>query len=240
VLVDRFGTVFEGRAGGLSRAVVAAHAGGFNRETFGIGMMGDFTSVGPTAAALESTSRIAAWKLGGLYRDPRGTVTLTSTGGGTSKYPKGKAVTLPVVFAHRDVGATECPGNTGYGSMGAIRARVTALVGSLAANPIRQRWVATPSLGEPSVVETALADGRGRTTAFTGGGIWWTATTGAWPVRGALLTRWTALGAERSSLGYPKAAEYAVPTGLRQDFERGWLVWNRSTNTVTATNATAR
>ena len=41
VLVDRFGRLWEGRYGGLSRPVVGAHAGGFNRYTTGVACLGD-------------------------------------------------------------------------------------------------------------------------------------------------------------------------------------------------------
>ena len=64
VLVDRYRTVFEGRAGGLARSVIAAHAGGFDRETFGIGMMGDFTSVAPPAATIEATTQLRGVQAG--------------------------------------------------------------------------------------------------------------------------------------------------------------------------------
>jgi hypothetical protein len=126
-LVDKFGTVFEGRTGGFENGIIGAHAGGFNRETSGISMMGDYTNVGPSAATLEAVAQLTAYKLGGTYRDPNSTVTLTSTGGGTSRYPAGATVTVPTVFAHRDVGNTECPGNIGYTAMPGIRARAAAL-----------------------------------------------------------------------------------------------------------------
>ena len=124
-LVDRFGTIFEGRAGGMDKAVVAAHAGGFNRGTWGIAMMGNLVSTPPTAAETESVARLAAWKLRTL--DPNAPVALTSTGGGTSKYAKGRVATVPTLFGHRDVGNTECPGNAGYGTLGTVRARVKVL-----------------------------------------------------------------------------------------------------------------
>ena len=91
-------------------------------------------------------------------------------------------------------------------------------------------------LGLPRTDEKAAPDGRGRYNQFQSGSIYWTPQTGAWPVRGAILTRWTQLGAERSSLGYPKADQVAVAGGVRQDFERGYLRLNTSTGAVT-TNA---
>ena len=45
-LVDKYGTIYEGRAGGLDQAVIGAHAQGFNSQTAGIANIGDYTSVG--------------------------------------------------------------------------------------------------------------------------------------------------------------------------------------------------
>jgi uncharacterized protein with LGFP repeats len=41
-LVDRYGQVFEGRAGGVEENVIGAHAGGFNTGSFGVSMMGNY------------------------------------------------------------------------------------------------------------------------------------------------------------------------------------------------------
>ena len=126
---DRYGTIFEGRAGGLDRPIVAAHAGGFNEGTFGIAMMGDLMTVAPTPPEVEAVAALAAWKLAPLHRDPDAPVSLVSAGGGTSRYPRGATATVPTLFAHRDVGNTLCPGDVGYRGMGALRARVRALLG---------------------------------------------------------------------------------------------------------------
>ena len=88
-------------------------------------------------------------------------------------------------------------------------------------------------LGLPRTDERGTPDGRGRYNHFESGSVYWTAQTGAWPVRGAILTRWAQLGYERSSLGYPKSDEFAVAGGVRQDFERGYLRHHASTGAVT-------
>ena len=126
VLVDKFGTAWEGRAGGLDRPVLGAHAGGFNTSTSGIAMMGTFQDLVPPPSVQETVAAVASWKLGLYGRDPGGTVTLTSAGS-TSRYPAGQPVTLPRIFGHRDTGSTECPGREGYATLGTVRERASAL-----------------------------------------------------------------------------------------------------------------
>jgi LGFP repeat-containing protein/N-acetylmuramoyl-L-alanine amidase-like protein len=221
-LVDKYGTIFEGRAGGMDRPVVAAHAGGFNRDTFGIAMMGNLSSTPPTPAELTSVERLAAWKLGGMYRDPSQKVTLTSAGGGTSKFAKGQTATVDALFAHRDVGNTECPGNAGYAAMDTIRAETAKLIAA-AGTDVRSAWAAHPDLGQPDRVEQPTADGRGRFTDFEHGSIYFSPATGAHEVSGSILATWRAQGAERSPLGLPTGDELAVDGGRAQDFEHGVL-----------------
>jgi uncharacterized protein with LGFP repeats len=233
-LVDKYGTIFEGRAGGLDRNVTAAHAGGFNRETFGIAMMGNYQGTPATPAAMASTAALAAWKLGGLYRDPRQQVQLTSNGGGTSRFPKGQSTTVPALFAHRDVGRTSCPGDAAYAQMEPLRAKVQELIAG-AASDVRTAWSADrDALGEPTRVESPTVDGAGRRTDFERGSVVWSPRTGAWPVTGAIAAHWRGAGAEGSPLGYPTSAEYDVPTGRQQNFEHGALTWTRGSGTVAA------
>ena len=134
VLVDRFGRVFEGRAGGLDKAVVANQAVGFDRDTFSVAAMGDFESNPLPAdtgdAMISSIAQVMAWKLAPFGRDPRGTATLTSTlGGGSSKYRAGQVATIPVIAAHSDVAATTSPGRSLTARLGQIRDLAATLMG---------------------------------------------------------------------------------------------------------------
>jgi hypothetical protein len=86
VLVDRYGRAYEGRAGGVDRFVLGSHTGGFNVDSFGVSLLGDFSTVPPSEETMATVSQVLAWKLGSAYRDPRGKAVLTSAGGGTSKH----------------------------------------------------------------------------------------------------------------------------------------------------------
>lgn len=121
VLVDRYGQIFEGRFGGLDRPVQGAHAGGFNENTVGIAMMGNFVSQPAPAATIESVGKYLGWRLKLANLNPKGQVTMYSEGTQYSKFPLGQRVDLPTIFAHRDVGYTECPGSAAYAQMNQIR-----------------------------------------------------------------------------------------------------------------------
>jgi len=135
VLVDRFGRLWEGRAGGLDQAVIGAHAGGFNTATFGVSMIGNYDLVRPSQASITAVARVVAWKLGRYHRDPRGRTQLVSAGGGTARHPAGARVDLPVVMGHRDTGYTACPGAYLYPALGQIRSRATRFMQAGLINP---------------------------------------------------------------------------------------------------------
>ncbi len=123
-LVDRYGTIYEGRAGGLDQAVIGAHAQGFNSQTAGIANIGDYSSVGASQEALAATATYIRWKLS-VHGEPlSGPVTLTSAGGSASRYPAGSQATLERVSGHRDTGKTSCPGDALYDQLDEIRAMV--------------------------------------------------------------------------------------------------------------------
>jgi hypothetical protein len=118
-LVDKCGNIYEGRAGGVAKAVMGAHTRGFNSDTMGIAVLGSFHNTKPSAAAVTAVARLTAWKLGLYGADPRGKTYLKSGGG--NLYRKGKNVRLNVISGHRDGFATECPGRLLYGKLGSAR-----------------------------------------------------------------------------------------------------------------------
>lgn len=120
-LVDKYGNIYEGRAGGLNNAVRGAHAGGFNQNTWGISMMGNFQNVTPPRETLQAVGELAGWRASVAGFDPTGTDTHYSEGSSYTMYGAGTAVTLPNIFAHRDVGNTSCPGDAAYAEMDNIR-----------------------------------------------------------------------------------------------------------------------
>jgi N-acetylmuramoyl-L-alanine amidase-like protein len=124
-LVDRFGTVYEGRYGGVDRDVVGAHAKGFNTGSFGIALMGSYEATDPPQAAVDALVRTLAWRLDLAHVDPLSTVNAISSG--NERFNPGIPVLLRAISGHRDTGLTECPGQRLYEMLPAIAKRVAAL-----------------------------------------------------------------------------------------------------------------
>ncbi len=119
-LIDRFGTIYEGRAGGMARAVAGAHAQGFNLQTTGVSLIGNHMTTPPSAEALASLRAWLAWKLPlhGVTLNER--VSYMSTGGKGTPYGFGKIVFRRAISGHRDFDSTTCPGNVLYGELNAL------------------------------------------------------------------------------------------------------------------------
>ncbi|KUL39154.1 peptidoglycan recognition protein family protein [Streptomyces regalis] len=109
-LVDRCGTIYEGRAGGMDRPVTGAHTQGFNHRTTGIAALGTFTAgVAVPKEMTDAIAALAAWKLGMSDTDPRARVRLTSSNS-HSRYAAGTTATLPALAGHQEGYMTSCPG----------------------------------------------------------------------------------------------------------------------------------
>ncbi|MFC9684192.1 N-acetylmuramoyl-L-alanine amidase [Streptomyces sp. NPDC056948] len=185
-LVDKCGTIFEGRKGGVDLPVLGAHTYGWNRESTGIAVLGEYTSTAASNAALASVARVAAWKLGQYGADPAGTVQLTA--GATQKnyfttsFTAGGTYTFQRISGHRDGYNTQCPGNSLYAQLPTIRTwasgpvqglKVTSVSGAALSGStyytkgaITARWTATTPASLISEYEL-LVDGK---TVATGSG----------------------------------------------------------------------
>ncbi|MFF1838329.1 N-acetylmuramoyl-L-alanine amidase [Streptomyces sp. NPDC058231] len=139
-VVDKCGTVFEGRKGGVDRPVLGAHTYGFNRESAGISVIGTYTDAGASTAAITSVARIAAWKLGQYKVDPAGTTMLTAGADGNNlantKFVAGTQYPFRTISGHRDGYATECPGTKLYGQLPTIRSYAAGPVTGLAVKSV--------------------------------------------------------------------------------------------------------
>ena len=124
-LVDRFGTIYEGRAGGIDRNVVGAHIRGFNTGAVGVAVIGTFSSSPAPAAAETALAKVIAWRLDLAHIDPLSSLSVVS--GGSERYVAGTPVTLRAVSGHRDTGLTTCPGDLLYARLPAIAAAAQAL-----------------------------------------------------------------------------------------------------------------
>lgn len=156
LLVDQYGQIFEGRAGGVDQAVVGAQAGGWNSVSTGIATIGTFSDVAFPEAGVAALARVLAWKLS-LHGVPiDGTFETRSVGGDVNRYRRGAEVSLQRVSGHQDGCTTSCPGASLYAQLPDLRARASKLAGKLG-NDARL-----------TVVPAAVAVEYGREAAFSG------------------------------------------------------------------------
>ena len=126
-LVDRFGRIWEGRAGGVDKAVVGAHTLGYNDYAFAMSAIGNFETAQPTPEMLNAYGALFAWKL-----------SLSGVNAASPSQQVGKR-TFAAISGHRDAGKTACPGKYLYAQIPTIRALAAqaqqgALLGRLDGN----------------------------------------------------------------------------------------------------------
>ena len=243
-LVDKFGTVFEGRSGSVAapagRMSIGAHARGVNTGTMGISMMGDYSTVSPSDAQLSSVGKMAGW-----FLKRAGISDVTGWAGlhvwTTERYQAGSTISMPRILGHRDVGYTTCPGNVGYSKLGTIRAiakaqgsspqggsssapstvpqdhpGAVALRGALGANG----WIGAATSGVQASAKGGVFQ------SFEHGVGYWSPATGAQFVGEPVLSAWGAYGYQTGSMGYPRSGGVVGVGGSRhQIFEGGIAYW---------------
>ena len=243
-LVDKFGTVFEGRSGSVAapagRMSIGAHARGVNTGTMGISMMGDYSTVSPSDAQLSSVGKMAGW-----FLKRAGISDVTGWAGlhvwTTERYQAGSTISMPRILGHRDVGYTTCPGNVGYSKLGAIRAIAKAQGSapqggsSNAPSTVAQDHPGAVALRSALGVNGWIGVATTGVYASSKGGVfqrfkhgvgYWSPATGAQFVGEPVLSAWGAYGYQTGSMGYPRSGGVAGIDGSRhQIFEGGIAYW---------------
>lgn len=103
---------------------------------------------------------------------------------------------------------------------------------------MREGWARTGAewgfLGFPTSGEVRTAGRPGAVQLFQGGSQYWSATTGAHPVRGAIMEAWARQGYEGGRLGFPRTGEFDSSDGRKQEFQGGNIVWTPERGAVIA------
>jgi hypothetical protein len=113
-LIDRFGRIWEGRAGSLAGPVKGDATGGSQGFAQLCCLIGDHSTVPPTPEAQASLTDLLAYLAGRYEVDPTPGTTVTFTSRGSNRWPAGTSVTTTTIAGHRDMSATACPGDAAY------------------------------------------------------------------------------------------------------------------------------
>ncbi len=215
-LVDRFGGIWEGRAGSVEAPVKGDATGGSQGFALLCCFIGDHRSAPPSPEAQASMVSLLAWLAERYGIDPRPGATASFVSRGSNRWPAGTSVTTATIAGHRDMSRTACPGDAAYHLVREdFPGRVAAAPGSAVvtmpptANPSTTVTAATRSMAEatttsalPPVTSTTASTASASTSASSraaaphpGGGddTWWTG-----PLAGAtglLASAAVALGA---------------------------------------------
>src|SRR5450759_1650331 len=134
-LVDRFGRIWEGRYGGMDKAVIGGHVYNYNTVSTGVAGIGTFTSATVPQAMTDGLKRVLAWKMS-LAGVP-------ATGASPVAAPWGTHIQR--ISGHRDVGGTTCPGDSLEARLPEIRAGAAAIMGAKSPAPVPPPVVTPPA-----------------------------------------------------------------------------------------------
>jgi N-acetylmuramoyl-L-alanine amidase-like protein len=227
-LVDRYGQIFEGRAGGIDEPVIGAHAGGYNGSSTGIGNLGAFGSSSQSGAGFRALAHLIAWKLA-LHSIPavgQVTVKVSRSGARFSRYRAGAQVSLNRIAGHRDACMTECPGSALYRQLPLLRRRVGRLAGrvgvldlriapAIGASPATSLVGRLTTLDGDAIaeapIEVQVRGRRGQRTVVTAQ----TAADGAFAASVALASASMVRALDRGGPGRPAVVSQAIRVAVR-------------------------
>ena len=155
-LIDRYGQLWEGRAGGVEEPVISGATQGVNTGSVSVALMGSYQRTSPTAAELTTLRRFLAWRLDVAHVNPAIKTDMTSAGGDNTWVDPGQTVRLHTISGHRDTGYTDCPGNRTYKKLPAIRRAVSNM--GLPKIYYPEAWPAAPSTAPWTIVAKGSAD----------------------------------------------------------------------------------
>ena len=180
-VIDLFGRIWEARTGGVDQAVVGTQAGGYNLESFGVSVLGTFSYVVPSAAAINALQHLLAWKLSlhGVPTLGEVEVEVNFFDAFYTPYPGGTHISLPRVAGHRQGCTTDCPGDAFFARLPSIRPQVAKLARrpakvTLVAHGVRSTPASYLSLASTRALASTSIELSGRLSLLDG-----TALTGA-------------------------------------------------------------
>jgi hypothetical protein len=131
--IDRFGGIWEGRAGSLSGPVRGDATGGSQGFALLCSLIGNFQEEQITTEQRTGLVRLLAW-LAETYRiDTAPGASTSFVSRGSNLWPAGTEVTTGTIAGHRDMSTTSCPGDLVYTLLDTeLPAEVTALRATVA------------------------------------------------------------------------------------------------------------
>ena len=199
-LIDRFGNVYEGRRGGLSKPVRGAHAGDYNTGTVGVSMIGNFDVARTPKRMRNALVRFIGWRLGTSYKPVRGGVSV-----GGARFSR--------IAGHRDAMSTACPGRYLYAQLPRIRKR-TAQYLSRYHSRLERKADRLGKLRTGPVWKGERPVNKGYRTVFHRGVMFGKRGAGTHFLRGRTLSRYQRTGGPKGVLGWPTSK--AKPSSVRR------------------------
>ena len=142
-LVDRFGRIWEGRYGGVDRAVVGAHTLNYNSYSFAMSAIGNFELVQPSAKIIQAYAALMAWKLSLHGVSAASTVQRIGT------------KDFQAINGHRDAASTACPGKYLYAKIPEIRQLAALAQADWSGRDLQANLAAAPT---PDLVARRISD----------------------------------------------------------------------------------
>lgn len=109
-LIDRFGTIWEGRDGSLLGQVRGDATGGNQGHSQLVCLIGTFETELPTPESRAALDRLLAWMADRAGLDPTPGARSRFVSLGSNRHPTGTEIDTPTITGHRTMSLTSCPG----------------------------------------------------------------------------------------------------------------------------------